>query len=354
MSTPAPALQKAKRWLGYRKMPSPLDSTEAILSKRHPLLHGSSVVGYGALLYAAIHDTKYATGVLLLLLFMLITSVPMLLRNWKMLLLILGIVAVSATFPPLAPVFLIVFVLFYMRRLLMVLTHWRPVLSGMLLYTSVIFVQGIAVVTDSSSSSLVADAARTRAGVALFVVPFGAFCFHRLLHWLNRHHYNTQTALAVMGVFPLLVLALVMPLFKFDLGIEVPEIPAETPAGGLVAEGSLVAEGTLAAQSSTANVLEASTAQQATLAAQSSTANALEASTAQQATLQAQETTVLTGLNNAKTAIATSHPTAEDTNTSVEDTDTTTQDTDTSAEDTAIEIAEEVADQSLKSQRHTR
>ncbi len=293
MHTPAPPLQKAKQWFGYRKMPPPAQSIEEILSKRHPLLHWSSVVGYGALLLAAIHGTKHAVGALLLALFMVATSIPMLLRNWKMLLLILGIIALSATFPPLAPAFLIVFVLFYLRRLLMVLTHWRPVLSGLLLYTSVVFVQGIAIVTDPSTSSsapeVLEEAVRMRVGIGLIVVPVGAFCFHRLLHWLNRHHYNTQTALAVMGVFPLLLLALVMPLFKFDLGIEVPEIPAEAPAGGLIAEGSLVAEGTLAAQSSAASTLEASAAQHATL--------------------QAQETTVLTGLNNAKTAIPSPYPT---------------------------------------------
>ncbi|MCB9638121.1 MAG: hypothetical protein H6727_04340 [Myxococcales bacterium] len=297
------SVQKAKRIFGYKKMPPKNQDPDYIRSKQHNFWHWISVIGYAAMLSTSILASDGVSPILLLMFFMLFTSIPMLLKNWKFLLVLVAILGCSAAFPPLAPLFVIVFLLFYLRRLLMVLTHWKPVFAGCLLYTSVIFAQVFMIIgTESFKKTATAEELlQVRFLVAVIAVPIGIMCFHFVLRWLYMNHYDTKIALGIMGVFPLLLLALIMPILKLDFGVEVPEVPTEIPPGGLIAEGSI-----LGAQ---ATAGEAAAEQIASASAHASGASGLHASlegaeiaAAHHSALTAQETAVAASLGNAKTA----------------------------------------------------
>lgn len=182
---------------------------------RNPL-HWLAVLGFGATIFAGL-----LSPILLyicLIIFLLATSIPVLMQNIGMLLICLFVAGVCAFIPFLAPIAIILMIVLYIKRIILVLRNWRPIVAGLAVYgVPVMMTSGI----DSSAG-------------AVDIVSKIMFCLasmvamHTLLWWQYKWSYNVPTALSLMGIVPLLILAFVLPFLKLHIGFDAHDISVDT------------------------------------------------------------------------------------------------------------------------------
>ena len=182
---------------------------------RNPL-HWLAVLGFGATIFAGLlsHILLYVC----LIIFLLATSIPVIIRNKEMLLICLFVAVVCALIPALAPIAILLMVALYIKRIILVLRNWRPIVGGLVVY-------GLPVV--------LATVIDTNPG-AMDIVSKVIFCLasmvamHVLLWWQYKWSYDVPTALSLMGIVPLLIVAFVLPFLKLHIGFDAHDISVDT------------------------------------------------------------------------------------------------------------------------------
>ena len=211
------------------------DASEGFVRRQHAHpLHLIVPWFYGLILSVGTFSPKW---IILGMLFLLIaTSLPLIWRNKLFLGLLLFVSVLSLRFPMLGPLFVIASIFFYFRRLLLLLKHRQLVFAGLAVYGAAFLHLLICGFTaEQRTNGFVSDYSGMRMGVAIVVGLSGVALFTRELRHLYRLGYPVKLSLSLMGVFPLIGLSLLMPIFKFELPIELPEIAPELapPSGQL-------------------------------------------------------------------------------------------------------------------------
>lgn len=181
-------------------------------------LHWFAVVCFGVTIFAGFQSiTLLFAG---LIIFSLATSIPVMWRNIGMLIFCLILAGVCALIPTLAPIAILVMIALYIKRIVLVFENWRPILAGVIVY-------GLPLIVFSSLFG---------SGVVILGLPFQFIvCFafmagiHFLLKWQYKWNYDVPTALSLMGIVPLLILAFVLPFLKLHIGFDSHDISADTP-----------------------------------------------------------------------------------------------------------------------------
>jgi len=188
-------------------------------------IHWLAVGGFGLLIFAGLqHIEILLTG---LILFLAATALPMLWRNRMMLMVCLAVGIISAIIPIFAPIAIVLMIALYMKRILLVLLHWRPILSGFIAYGSPL---PILIIQEAVHSG---NLPPVEWGVAAIAGLGAMLCFHSLLLWLYKWSYDIETALALMGILPLLILAFILPFLKLHVGFGAHDMPFDPAHGGI-------------------------------------------------------------------------------------------------------------------------
>ncbi len=205
-------------------------------------------------------DTNSASlGLVLSFLFFTMTAMGVLKKS---VLIMLAVFILTAIFPPLGFAVACLALIFFLMRITFVIDNWRALSVGLYAYGiyllvvvfnsffyETIVVQATLRVVDffnAGGETAVetfgqqgVDAVNATTGfikealhVGSYVMPlFLAFFFHRLLGWLYDHGYTTDRAFYVIGLTPLVVMAIVLPFLKIDLA-------GDTLFSGSLADGT--------------------------------------------------------------------------------------------------------------------
>jgi len=129
--------------------------------------------------------------------------------------------------------------------------NWRPLLVGLYTYGVYGFVLVmtktvglIAYLFSSRTAEAFASSGQIDSSYPLIIklLPYIftgvlAFLLHRMVQWLYRHDYDTDTAFGIMGVTPLIVVGFVMPFLKADMDIDLDDIDLDD-IGDFLSSGS--------------------------------------------------------------------------------------------------------------------
>lgn len=192
-------------------------------------------------------DTNSAIlGLVLSFVFFALTAMKVLKKS---ILIMLAVFVLTAIFPPLGLVVGILALIFFLLRITFVIENWRGLAVGIYAYGIYLLIvifnaffyetivvqatlriveffgtggetavetfgqQGVDAV--NATTAFIKEALH----VGSYVFPlFLAFGFHRLLGWLYDHGYTTDRAFHVIGLTPLVIMAMVLPFLKIDLG----------------------------------------------------------------------------------------------------------------------------------------
>lgn len=187
---------------------------------------------YFFLIYLHFHYTDWYV-LAFFTIFLLITGGTMI---YNMIIISVLVAGILAALPFLAPIaFIIMAVLFFMR-INYVITNWRPVICGIMLYATAFQL------FDSPHSSMSLIYISNLLTQYLLYIPgtilntlgiynpyiihlfhllhittpyfFTALFFQILLYWLYCNGYKSETALSIMGTIPLVIIALILPFLK--------------------------------------------------------------------------------------------------------------------------------------------
>lgn len=157
-----------------------------------------------------IHPMIFGIG---LILFFLITSFR-LLKTMLFYMLILG--GISAIFPPLAPIILIVMIVLFIMRIGYVFRNWRPFVAGLFVYgaASIILTRTI------EAPYVLLSFNPTLGGLIepLIVSSMAYFGLKAILLWLYGYGYSSYAALGIMGSVPLIIISFILPFLKMHIG----------------------------------------------------------------------------------------------------------------------------------------
>lgn len=133
-------------------------------------------------------------------------------------------------FPPTALIFLGLFILMLLFRAKFLIQNWRALVAGLYTYGVYLFVTiANAILYKASGAGFAmmivgifsADAARNGSFVSLIVAGLIAFFLTRGLNrkfsWLYSHGYDTERALLIMGITPMIVLSIILPFLKIRI-----------------------------------------------------------------------------------------------------------------------------------------
>lgn len=152
-------------------------------------------------------------------LFFLVTAAPMLKTMILFSILIGGLVTVM---PFLAPIALVLMIVFFLMRINYVIQNWRPVLVGLLVYGFAVFLVSVNIrsILGILFFPQIAPFLYSISGsTAMLLLPtldalLCGIILHLLLIWLYRNGYTSTTALGIMGGVPLVIIAMVLPFLK--------------------------------------------------------------------------------------------------------------------------------------------
>ncbi len=133
-------------------------------------------------------------------------------------------------FPPTALIFLGLFILMLLLRAKFLIQNWRALVAGLYTYGVYLFVVITnAILYKASGVGIVmmiggifsADAAQYGSFIGLIIAGLIALFLTRGLHkkfsWLYSHGYDTDRALLIMGITPMIVLSIIMPFLKIKI-----------------------------------------------------------------------------------------------------------------------------------------
>lgn len=139
-------------------------------------------------------------------------------------------VILQMIFPPTALIFIGLFILMLLFRAKFLIQNWRALAAGLYTYGVYLFVViANAILYKVSGAGFVmmicrifsADAARYGSFMSLIVAGLIAFFMTRGLHkkfsWLYSHGYDTNRALLIMGITPMIMLSIVLPFLKIRI-----------------------------------------------------------------------------------------------------------------------------------------
>ena len=133
-------------------------------------------------------------------------------------------------FPPTALIFIGLFILMLLFRAKFLIQNWRALVAGLYTYGIYLFVViANALLYKAGGAGLVmmicgifsADAAQYGSFMSLIVAGLIAFFLTRGLHkkflWLHSHGYDTNRALLIMGITPMIMLSIILPFLKIRI-----------------------------------------------------------------------------------------------------------------------------------------
>lgn len=181
----------------------------------------------------------YTAGALAL--YTLATSIFVIAKSFKVIMLIIGLSIIAAVFPPLGFMLLAALVYFFIRRFDFFVKNYESVFLGLFIYTLPILIS-VGVGADRHSGSY---------GFIMFPVMaifFRYFAKYFMMRISKKKGASIKHIIFVMGLAPLLVTSLFLPFMKFDIAF------GEAVAGGASSSGeSLGAEGLLAGKVNNVN-----------------------------------------------------------------------------------------------------
>lgn len=154
-----------------------------------------------------------------MIVFFLLTVVPLVLQGLANLAPIIIVLILLCIFLPFTAPFIIGY--FMIRRIGMMVRNWRPILLGVFFY-AILTTLSISGLSGELSSSIYQYCINTALSMhsspqmvlcllMLVIHLLGALAFHIGLVWLYSYGYDTKTALGLIGILPLLILAFVLP-----------------------------------------------------------------------------------------------------------------------------------------------
>jgi hypothetical protein len=188
--------------------------------------HCLAVALYGLAIASGLFAPQAPLAILIV--FFLVTALPLL---WRMILLGIVVAVVLAVLPFLAPVAIIVMIIIFFARLGYIVEHWRPVVAGVVVYGF----GALMVAWGMSPPALLGIGGQ---GPLLFLVlaAIGVGLMHGLMLWQYANGYTATTALGIMGAVPLTLALVVLPFLKLFSGHagDVGHAPADSlhDAGG--------------------------------------------------------------------------------------------------------------------------
>lgn len=174
-----------------------------------------------------------------LIIYTLVTSLSAIFRSFDVIVKIVGLAFASVIFPPLGFVLAGVLIYYFFRRLGFFILNLESVLLGLLLYIVPIIV------------SVGVGAGLQKASYGLVIFPVMAFVFriaarYSILMIAKKKGVPVKHVIFVMGIAPLLIISLLLPFIKLDLGVGV--VSGASGASG--AGDAIGAEALLAGKSS--------------------------------------------------------------------------------------------------------
>lgn len=170
--------------------------------------HAIACLAFSVVFGLSIFSWKAAlTGTVI---FTIATTMMVIMKNAHMLMFCFLLIAACSVFPILSPLAALVMIYFFLRRINLIFTHWRPIVLGLVVY-----------ILPFLAPQLGKFSFPTWAVVSISL--FAGLVLHLSLRRLYIIGYNTENALMLMGAVPLLILLLILPFLKLDLVFEVPE-----------------------------------------------------------------------------------------------------------------------------------
>lgn len=178
----------------------------------------------------ALTFNKIWPGILFAAIFFLVSTFKIFKR---MILVTLLVGIATAIFPPLLLVVTALSVVFMLFKIKFLLQNWRALAVGIyayFVYLAVIIFNGfffsliIFQLAEIISEIFFSDNALVQYGSAAVTIASGIFAlaltiiFHRLLKKLYRRGYSVERAFEVMGLTPLLLIAIILPFLKLKIG----------------------------------------------------------------------------------------------------------------------------------------
>ena len=177
--------------------------------------------------YALAHKTIWL-GLLFILGFFFVSTFKVM---GKLIIVMAAVFALTAIFPPLAAVIAALSVVFLLLRIKFLVQNWRALLVGIytyFVYLAVVVFNGffaklIVIKIASLIAGLFQDNTVVEYGSTAFLIAAYLFpliltiIFHRLLKWLYQHGYGTDRAFYVMGLTPLILIAVILPFLKINI-----------------------------------------------------------------------------------------------------------------------------------------
>ena len=217
-----------------------MDKGAWTLSQLKSRENSTSVLSYTLIAAMGVYFGNMTLAAAAFAVFFLITAWEML----SMMLFFTIIIGVlTAIFPFLAPIAVVLMIFFFLARIQFIFSNWRAVLAGFVLYGMTF---GLVMVADDLDNffvpyiyvmeecydlfewypEAVEPAVNTLyyymtsyeyAG-AVIVAFLSASVLQLLLIWLYRNGYTTHKAMGIMGSVPLLIIALILPFLKVASG----------------------------------------------------------------------------------------------------------------------------------------
>lgn len=199
--------------------------------RQFTLKHYVFLLIWGLTLAFALFKHSFLLGIVFMLGFFLMSMFKIL----KSMILGMIIAAVltailEVIFPPTALIFMGLFILMLLLRAKFLIQNWQALVAGLYTYGIYLFVIVVnAILYKTSGAGLVmkivgifsTDAAQYGSFsvlvVSCLIALFLTRGLHRKFSWLYSHGYDTNRALLIMGITPMILLSLILPFLKIEI-----------------------------------------------------------------------------------------------------------------------------------------
>ncbi|MFP3122166.1 hypothetical protein OH784_05240 [Ectobacillus funiculus] len=165
-------------------------------------LHKTAVIVYGLTTFLSFFSHVFP--IIGVIVFFCFTALP---KIWRMLIFFAITACIVTLLPFLAPIAVILMVVFFIMRLKYIIQNWRPIIGGILVYGSFFIMFNNAYQWQYSPMGV-------NIFSALFTGVLAAILLHFYMKWLYRNGYSASKALEIMGAVPVVLLALILPFLK--------------------------------------------------------------------------------------------------------------------------------------------
>lgn len=177
--------------------------------EQYTVKHFIFLVIWGLSLAYALFSGNFWVGILLAVLFFLISTFKVILRS---IFFMIVVFILTIIFAPLAPIIAAVCGVLFLLKIKFLLDNWRVLLLGIYAYFGYLLVILLNTVTGIFLNVIVA-------GLVSIILTI---IFHKLIVQLYKRGYGTDRVFHIMGLTPLILLSVILPFLKIKIeGVEI-------------------------------------------------------------------------------------------------------------------------------------